>query len=106
MLLSLVTIGVVPGRSGSVCHSRSPGGLCEGGDVLGGVSVPALPLELGVLFALLALLGDFQSREKLEPCETEKEKEAEVPPEEIWHMEGAGSQKGLFSSAGRVTLST
>lgn len=71
----------------------------------GRVSVPALPLELGVLFALLALLGDFQSREKLEPCEAEKE-EAEVPPEEIWHMEGAGSQKGLFSSAGRVTLST
>lgn len=34
-----------------------------------------------------------------------KEKVAEVPLEEIWHVEGAGSQKDLFSSAGRVTLS-
>lgn len=86
-------------------NSRGLGGLCEGGDVLGWLSVPALPLELGVLFALLAPLVDLQSRERLEPCEAEKEKEAEVPPEVIWHVEGAGSQKGLFSSAGRVALS-
>lgn len=71
--------------------------------MLGWVSVAALALELGVLFALLALLVDLQSRERLEPCEGEKEKVAEVPPEEIWHLEGAGSQKDLFSSAGRVT---
>lgn len=55
---------------------------------------------------MLALLVDLQSRERLELCEGEKEKVAEVPPEEIWHVEGAGSQKDLFSTAGRVTLST
>lgn len=54
-------------------HSRGLGGLCEGGDVLGWVSVPALALELGVLFALLALLVDLQSREGLELCEEEGE---------------------------------
>lgn len=69
------------------------------------VGCAGLALELGALFALLALLVDLQSRESLEPYEGEKEKVAEVPPEEIWHVEGAGSQKDLFSSAGRVILS-
>lgn len=84
-------------------HSRCLGSLSEGGGVLGWVSVPALTLELGVLFVLLALGVVLWSRERLEG---EKEKVAEVPLEEIWHMEGAGSQKDLFSSAGRVALST
>ena len=45
----------------------------EGGNMLGGVSVAALALELEGLFALLGLLVGLQSGRWLDPCEGGKE---------------------------------